>query len=518
MSEFTSSRKSKNMFLTSTTNQLVLGTTNTITLNSAAPSSSRIYTITDVGADASFVMSTGTQSFSGTTASTSSTTGTIVDSGGIGIAKNMWLGTSFSNTVNGLNGAVFNMPAITFTDSSTAVSGTAATDNVWSIVQPTIAATNATVTTTKASTAYIGGAPIKGTNQTFTNAYGLYIDSAATTSATVTEAASLYIANAPTVTSGTKYAMKVNTGQSLFNDSTSTTSATTGTMSISGGIGITKNMWLGTSFSSANLGTFGTVFTIPNITLTDSSTSGSSTTASNYTWSILQPTLNATNTSVTTTKATTAYIGGAPVQGTNQTFTNVYGLYIDSTSTIGSSATEAASLYIVDAPSAASSTAYALKVAAGAVSFNGAFNSAQHPYVTYSNNGVQTLTTSTSTTLTYGTGDHTSTLITNSSGTFTVTNAGLYLVYFKTTFTANTTGTREYWTDNSGLNGARHLREIQNAPSAGIASATVSGVILCAANDTIVIRAFQSSGGNLDSGSSTPSAQNRMAIITLLTS
>lgn len=46
--------------LSSTTNQLVLGTTNTITISSLAPSVSRTYTMHDAGADANFVLSQST--------------------------------------------------------------------------------------------------------------------------------------------------------------------------------------------------------------------------------------------------------------------------------------------------------------------------------------------------------------------------------------------------------------------------------------------------------------------------
>ncbi len=48
-----------------TTNQLVLGVTNTTTINSVAPSASRTYTIPDAGADTSFVMAAGTQTIGG---------------------------------------------------------------------------------------------------------------------------------------------------------------------------------------------------------------------------------------------------------------------------------------------------------------------------------------------------------------------------------------------------------------------------------------------------------------------
>ena len=48
--------------LTNTTNQLVLGTTNTTTISSTAPSSSRTYTIPDAGGPANFILSTAPSS------------------------------------------------------------------------------------------------------------------------------------------------------------------------------------------------------------------------------------------------------------------------------------------------------------------------------------------------------------------------------------------------------------------------------------------------------------------------
>ena len=65
--------------------------------------------------------------------------------------------------------------ASTYTDSSTAVSGTATTNHIHVLAQPTLAGTNATVTTTTASTLYIAAAPVAGTNMTITNPYALYI-------------------------------------------------------------------------------------------------------------------------------------------------------------------------------------------------------------------------------------------------------------------------------------------------------------------------------------------------------
>lgn len=49
----------------STSNQLILGTTNTTTINATAPATSAVYTIPDVGATASFVMNAGAQTIAG---------------------------------------------------------------------------------------------------------------------------------------------------------------------------------------------------------------------------------------------------------------------------------------------------------------------------------------------------------------------------------------------------------------------------------------------------------------------
>ena len=65
--------------------------------------------------------------------------------------------------------------ASTYTDSSTATSGTAITNHIHVLAQPTLAGTNATVTTTTASTLYIANAPLAGSNMTITNPYALYV-------------------------------------------------------------------------------------------------------------------------------------------------------------------------------------------------------------------------------------------------------------------------------------------------------------------------------------------------------
>jgi len=54
-----------NAIFSGTTNQIVLGTTNTVTITSPAPAASRVYTIPDVLGAASFVMTAGAQTIAG---------------------------------------------------------------------------------------------------------------------------------------------------------------------------------------------------------------------------------------------------------------------------------------------------------------------------------------------------------------------------------------------------------------------------------------------------------------------
>jgi len=78
-----------------------------------------------------------------------------------------------------LTGAYIGFAGPTFTDNNTAASGTAANMAFNAIAAPTLASTNATVTTTNAYSLYLAGAPKKGTNDTITNAVALGIGAAA---------------------------------------------------------------------------------------------------------------------------------------------------------------------------------------------------------------------------------------------------------------------------------------------------------------------------------------------------
>jgi hypothetical protein len=63
---FSSAPSAPSVGLTSATNQLVLGTTNTTTISAAAPAASRVYTLPDAGSAADFVLTAGTQTIGGT--------------------------------------------------------------------------------------------------------------------------------------------------------------------------------------------------------------------------------------------------------------------------------------------------------------------------------------------------------------------------------------------------------------------------------------------------------------------
>ena len=74
-------------------------------------------------------------------------------------------------------GSILVLGSQIFIDNETIASGTTISNSFSSIAQPTLQAINPNVTTTSASTLYIEGAPIAGTNQTISNSYALNIES-----------------------------------------------------------------------------------------------------------------------------------------------------------------------------------------------------------------------------------------------------------------------------------------------------------------------------------------------------
>lgn len=77
-------------------------------------------------------------------------------------------------------GGIANWATSTWTDSATAGSGTAATWVGHAFKRSTLAASNASVSTTNAATIYVDNAPAAGSNETLTNAWALWVDDGAT--------------------------------------------------------------------------------------------------------------------------------------------------------------------------------------------------------------------------------------------------------------------------------------------------------------------------------------------------
>ena len=93
-----------------------------------------------------------------------------------GIVTSKGLIVDDNRSVNaGSDGVAVHIDSMDITDNSTSASGTATTYNHISIENPRLFATNASVTTTNASTVMIKGAPFASSNQTFTNAWAFYI-------------------------------------------------------------------------------------------------------------------------------------------------------------------------------------------------------------------------------------------------------------------------------------------------------------------------------------------------------
>ena len=160
--------------------------------------------------------------FNGTTLSTTG----LSNTGFSTLVKTLTLGDS------NFNGTAVFAPATpaklylgtgTVTDVTSAASATNTTGAIASLAITPIAATNASVTYTNASTLYIAGAPSAGTNVTITNPYSLYV-----------AAGNAYFGG------GLTFA-----GALSITDTTDATSTTTGSIKTAGGVGIAKSLWVG---------------------------------------------------------------------------------------------------------------------------------------------------------------------------------------------------------------------------------------------------------------------------------
>ena len=260
--------------LSNTTNQLVLGTTNTVTINSAAPAASRVYTIPDVGTTASFLMtaSSGGQTVTGgltiSTGVLSVGGGLTVTSGNVSMSGS---GGTFSTPTGNVtigSGAISVTGATTFSNSISASgsgnvdfsgsSGTFLTSAGSVTVGPgavTISGrsnfTSAGSSTAANSTVYVkpGTTTFSGSN----NYFFTYLDAPTTISGSTTgTAATVTIGSAP-ASATTSYAFQILSGKTYLADSTASASSSTGALIVAGGVGIGGNLYVGgTIFGTIN--------------------------------------------------------------------------------------------------------------------------------------------------------------------------------------------------------------------------------------------------------------------------
>jgi hypothetical protein len=101
-------------------------------------------------------------------------TGNIVTTGNV-VTDQIVVTGSVSNPSWTTTGIAVRSVASTYTDSSTLAAGTAASNHINVLSQPTIAGANVSQVTTAAATLYIAAAPAAGTNMTITNPYALYV-------------------------------------------------------------------------------------------------------------------------------------------------------------------------------------------------------------------------------------------------------------------------------------------------------------------------------------------------------
>lgn len=139
------------------------------------------YTIGTVGAVREGAMNTGGIVFRTTTSNVTNERMRLSTQGHIGLgitvpAARIHVVGNASFSAWGTNGVGLRFAAATYTDSSTAASGTASNAVGYAFGRPTFAAANASVTMTNAATLYVENSPAAGTNTTLTNKYAIWVD------------------------------------------------------------------------------------------------------------------------------------------------------------------------------------------------------------------------------------------------------------------------------------------------------------------------------------------------------
>lgn len=284
--------------------------------------------------------------------STTYSTSLTVD-GGATINKNLNVNSKFDvgadiTSAPSSSGVFLAFSSRTVTDDVT-VSGVVSEMLFNVIAQPTLSSTNV-ITTTNSATFVIDGAPLQAGNQTLTNTYSMWIKSGAfkldssisisglSTFSNSTEATSSGFGSI-TISGGVGIGKKLYVaGVSTFENVLASTNTTTAGTVVLGGLAVVKNVNIGQVLHTGvdNFGGapgLGRIFKTGGNVFTDTTTAASGTQTTYSTNEFKQMTLEATNTVVTTTTASTLYVAGPTIAGTNQSITNNYSMYIESGNT-----------------------------------------------------------------------------------------------------------------------------------------------------------------------------------------
>ena len=240
--------------------------------------------------------------FGSNIASTSTTTGTLVITGGLGVSGSLYA-TSLSGTLliaaqpnitsvgtlTGLTmGGVLAMGTNNITGTGN-IGGTLST-----VAQPNITSVGTLTSLAITGSLTVGGNVVTGSQLSYLS--GITAGTVTASKVLVVDASS----NIATINTLTVNNININTG---FNF---------------GGTNVSTASWLTTGIQLSTLST----------TYTNNSTSISGTAATAVINSFAQCTIAATNLTVTTTNAATVYIANAPLAGTNMTLTNKYALWV----------------------------------------------------------------------------------------------------------------------------------------------------------------------------------------------
>jgi hypothetical protein len=263
----------------------------------------------------------GIVTITNTTDSTTTSTGSLVLSGGLGVAKNI-VAAGIQNTPIG------STTASTGAFTTVTTSGTLAVNNTIALTESSVyySGTNSTNTTPR----YNFGLQVHNTSNTGSNSAPnliLFTDLNSTQAAiggyrlnynadfqggllflVGSQPAGYTQATPSTITQASNSlteAMRITPGSQVL---------ISGTLNVS-------------SSQSGTPSATGAYIQSASSTFTDNNTTASGTAATMVFNSIATPTLAATNTSVTTTNAATFYVAGGPSAGTNETITNSYGIW-----------------------------------------------------------------------------------------------------------------------------------------------------------------------------------------------